>query len=225
MPPSSGKQYIQKSHSLIKEYTIGDMAFVVKHNVTGNINFNNVIQILKKIPLPIIQTVDAIYIGEFSFLKKRQVDALFDERTIYVSNDQENEQQLLKNIVHEFAHGCEEAYYRDIYEDGAIKEEFLKKRIRMFEILEAYGFNKIPKESFLNPEYNENFDLFLYKTVGYDKLNSLTSGIYLSPYAATSLREYFANGFEKYFLENSQEVERISPALYQKLILFSQKPV
>ena len=51
----------------------------------------------------------------------------------------------------------------------------------------------------MNPNYVLEFDEFLYKTVGYDLLRDLTVELFVSPYAATSLREYFANGFEHYF--------------------------
>jgi Mlc titration factor MtfA (ptsG expression regulator) len=42
-------------------------------------------------------------------------------------------------------------------------------------------------------------------------------GLFVSPYGATSLQEYFANGFEKYFLENPRAVRDISPVLYRKI--------
>lgn len=219
------KKYINKSQPLIREYVIGDMAFVVKDGLVGNLDVSGVLQLIKNMPLPIQQTVDAVYIGDFPFLKKREVDALFDQRTIYVSNEQQSVQELLKNIVHEFAHGCEETYYEDVYGDSAIKDEFLNKRQRLFEVLTAYGFSQMQKEDYLNAEYNAEFDEFLYKTVGYSKLGTLSRGIFLSPYAATSLREYFANGFEKYFLDNREQVKIISPNLYQKLELFTNKPV
>ena len=40
-------------------------------------------------------------------------------------------------------------------------------------------------------------DDFLYKDVGYALLNNLVMGLFPSAYAATSLREYFARGFEE----------------------------
>lgn len=221
----SKRRYIQKNRNPIQEYRIDDTVLLIKNALTGDIDINRVLGVLKQLPSPVMQTADAICVGDFFFLKKRQVEALFDDRTIYITNVQESESEFLKNLVHELAHGCEETYYGDIYEDGTIKEEFVNKRNRMYEILSAYGYNQMPKESYLNPEYDENFDLFLYKTVGYPKLDSFLNGLFLSPYAATSLREYFANGFEKFFLQNPEEVAKISPALYSKIILFSEKPV
>jgi hypothetical protein len=216
---------IIKQKNPIQEYRIGETVLLVKNKFTGDIDINQVVTTLRSLPLPILNVASAICVGDFFFLKKREVEALYDDRTIYITNEQEDYKKFMKNLIHELAHGCEESYYGDIYEDGTIKDEFLKKRIKMYEILSAYGYDQIPKESYLNPEYDETFDLFLYKTVGYDKLGALVRGIFLSPYAATSLREYFANGFEKNFLDNSEEVIRISPVLAQKLKLFTQIPV
>jgi len=43
-------------------------------------------------------------------------------------------------------------------------------------------------------------------------------GVFISPYAATSLREYFATGFTDFFMSNHRDDLRGNcPALYQKL--------
>jgi len=42
-------------------------------------------------------------------------------------------------------------------------------------------------------------------------------GIFIRPYAATSLREYFAVGFETYYLKNSAEIRDISPVLFNNI--------
>jgi hypothetical protein len=44
-----------------------------------------------------------------------------------------------------------------------------------------------------------------------------TAGIFIRPYAAISLREYFATGFEAYYLGNKIHLEKISPMLYDKI--------
>ena len=62
--------------------------------------------------------------------------------------------------------------------------------------------------------------MFLYKTVGYDKLMNLVQGLFINPYAATSLREYFATGFTDFYLDSNHKfLQKISPALYKKLIM------
>ena len=64
-------------------------------------------------------------------------------------------------------------------------------------------------------EYDEEIDLFLYETVGYDALNQICTGIFISAYAATSINEYFARGFEEYFLNNPETLKQMCPRLYE----------
>ena len=42
--------------------------------------------------------------------------------------------------------------------------------------------------------------------------------IHIPKNAGTSIEEYFANGFEKYFTESPEYVKSISPVLYQKVV-------
>ena len=43
-------------------------------------------------------------------------------------------------------------------------------------------------------------------------------GLFISPYAATSLREYFATGFTDFFMEPDHRLlKSISPILYKKI--------
>jgi hypothetical protein len=67
-------------------------------------------------------------------------------------------------------------------------------------------------------EYDSKLDLFLYKEIGYGNLCSMTMGLFVSPYGATSLREYFANGFEEFFSGDREYLKRISPELFNKLM-------
>ena len=50
----------------------------------------------------------------------------------------------------------------------------------------------------------------------------MVSGLFNSAYAATSLREYFANAFEEYFLGNRKNLSKISPQLYKKIDFITQ---
>ena len=48
-------------------------------------------------------------------------------------------------------------------------------------------------------------------------LRMATTGIFIRPYAAVSLREYFATGFEAYYLGQQNTLEKISPILFDKI--------
>ena len=74
-----------------------------------------------------------------------------------------------------------------------------------------------------NPEYNETFDKHMYSDIGYDKLRLITPELFYSPYAITSLREYWANGFENYLLGDRAALKDISPVLYRKIYNLFEK--
>jgi hypothetical protein len=115
------------------------------------------------------------------------------------------------------AHNVESVYGADVYGDHDIIQEFIAKRKRLQDVLESQKLYCDPR-LYIQMEYSKTFDDFLYKTVGYDRLAQLTTKLYVSPYAATSLREYFANGFEHYFVdENPKYLRSVSPKLYNKI--------
>ena len=71
----------------------------------------------------------------------------------------------------------------------------------------------------MNLEYDEEFDMFLYEKVGYDKLAVMLQGVFISPYAATSLQEYFATAFTDFYMEPNGHayLKKISPEVYKKI--------
>ena len=78
------------------------------------------------------------------------------------------------------------------------------------------GYNVYLKD-FLESNYSKEFDMFLYQEVGYELMTTLTMGLFVSPYSVTSLREYFATGFEKYYLKDRRYLKNISPILFEKI--------
>jgi hypothetical protein len=154
-----------------------------------------------------------VYIGNFKDLGTRS--AAFTNGGIYMRADEPTSFDYLQNFVHELAHSLEAEYGMEMY-SAAVKEEFSGKRERLRHILESQGFTINPA-LYQFTEYNQKFDEFLALEVGYPTLLTLTMGLFASPYAATSLQEYFANGFEKYILENPRIVRDTSPILYDKI--------
>lgn len=176
--------------------------------------------VLKKIesdlPEHIIYDVDSIYVGDFKPLNDRQVDSLYISGSILISNNQDSNKTLFDTIIHEFAHAVEEVATSFIYSDGEVQNEFLQKRMYLYNILkDDYRLNK---KAFVSTKFSQEFDDFLNKEIGYDNLGIITSNLFLSPYGATNLREYFANCFEHYYRSSPQEVRRISPQVYKKVV-------
>ena len=75
---------------------------------------------------------------------------------------------------------------------------------------------------FINTEFDKKMDTFLYKTVGYEKMTNMAPSLFIRPYAATSVREYFATGFEDYYLEGGLKLKNISPVLYSRIELLDK---
>lgn len=179
--------------------------------------FDEVIEKIEKtIPSYLFDEIDEIFVGSFSENDNRALEAHYESGAIYVTNDMSTAKDYVENIVHETAHSIEQSMGRSIYGDKKIEEEFLGKRDALKRTFSANNFD-VSKMDFKNVEYSEIFDLYLYKDVGYDNMNSMTSGLFYSPYAATSISEYFANGFEKFFLEDRKHLKKISPQLTIKI--------
>lgn len=185
-----------------------------------NVDVEEVVsKIESKIPSHLLSEVEMIIIGWFDEFKERGLNAFYDGGTLYVSHIQDDSADMYDDLIHEISHSLEEPYGYFLYGDKKIEEEFLRKRKYLHDILWKMGF-KIPEKVFMNTEYDKEFDMLLYQEIGYNKLSDILSGIFISPYAPTSLREYFATGFTEFYTHPDTHgfLQKISPALYQKLI-------
>ena len=206
----------------IKHFTTFGVEVFIKDEVTNGVPARAVInKALKKIPNHLLSNLDSIYIGEFDFLKDREAQAVYENSSIFVTNEQDSELDMLDDIVHEIAHSVEEKYAQQIYQDKKIESEFLHKRKNAWMLLRDNGIDS-ELQDFLNLEYSEDFDSFLYHDVGYPTLAMVTANLFYSPYALTSLNEYFANGFEAFYAGGDiSRLKAISPAIYSKIAALS----
>jgi len=168
------------------------------------------------IPEHLRSEIEMIIFGQFDEFTERSLNAFYKDGALYISNVQDSEEDLYDDLVHEISHSIEEIYGYEIYADDKVKDEFLRKRKFMHDLLWAKGY-KTPLSFFSETEYNKEFDMFLYEDIGYDVLSQLLVGLFVSAYAATSLREYFATGFVEYYIDPSHAaLKKISPELYKK---------
>ena len=184
-----------------------------------NIDIDAVLEdVEERIPSFMLSNIESIYIGDFDSLKDREMNAVYADGAIYIASAELfDDEDLVDDIIHEIAHSLEETYAIDVYGDGQLEREFIMKRLQLFDALRNEDIPFLPRDYFLKTEYSSEFDKFLYKMVGYPLLTSLTMNIFASPYGITSLREYFANAFEKYFMGSAQEIKNISPQAYKKI--------
>ena len=210
--------YIKESlNSSLEKLLYNKITVFVKDPLPGNVSLDYVLTSVEKaVPEHLVYGIDMVYVGDFEEFHENNTNAAYKDGALYITNHQTDEADMIDDIIHEIAHSCEESYYPLIYPDGHIQSEFIEKRRKLYETLRVEGYN-VSLESFLNTEYSKEFDELLYKEIGYDKLVFFTMGLFVSPYGATSYREYFANGFEHYFLNDSQYVKVVSPAVYEKV--------
>ena len=220
---SSGlRGYVKKSSTKALnervEYSLfGNVYVYVKDPLPQEVDLTLVLQKVENtIPRFLAQAVESIFIGQFEELISRDVAAVYDSGTIYLTNEQESDDDMFGDIVHEIAHYVESWAGMSVYGDGDIEKEFLIKRKKLFDILSSMGYN-ISLLDFVNVEYSKKFDFFLYKSVGYDKINMLAANLFLNAYSVTSIREYFATGFEEFLLGDKIELNNISPILFKKV--------
>jgi|688.fasta_scaffold136833_3 hypothetical protein len=207
-----------------KEFFINGVLFFVSDPLPDGVEPLAVKKrIEKKIPKRLFQNLDYIFVGDFPELKLRDVQSVYMRGAIYINHENQTEDGLYKAIIHELAHSIETTFGSKIYEDNEVAAEFVGKRKQLRSILKTQGHELKDPTIFIRAEYNPEFDNFLYKEVGYDKLNQLCTGLFASPYGATSLREYFANGFEHFFLNDPEYLSKISPKLYSKILSLTSK--
>jgi hypothetical protein len=212
------RESVERNRRGRKEYHLfGRILVSVKGDISPNVDFDKIIiDIEKHVPEHLFEEIDDIFIGSFSENDSRALEAHYESGAIYITSDLASNHDYAENIVHETAHAIEGRMGLTIYGDGKLEGEFLGKRERLAARIKAEGFD-ISGLDFGDPEYSKKLDLFLYENVGYEKLTNLTMGLFYSPYASTSLREYFANGFEAYFLGRREYLPKISQHLFIKL--------
>tara|TARA_R110000824_G_scaffold125567_6_gene284752 strand:- start:975 stop:1640 length:666 start_codon:yes stop_codon:yes gene_type:complete len=203
----------KKGRRLKDVYNLSGVDVYIKDRLPEEIDPDFVFNYISaRIPFHLTTGVDIIYIGQFPKMLERDIDAYYEDGAIYVTNVQEDEMDIIDDIIHELAHAAERNNDELIYGSGSLQNEFIAKRKNLATRLR--DIYDIPADFTINMEYDKYIDMFLYETVGYDILNQLVVNIFVSGYAATSVREYFARGFEEYLLGDKESLKRISPVLY-----------
>ncbi len=201
-----------------KQYTIFNSVDIIeKDPLPENVSLEQVIYKIENIlPRYMFHGIDVVYIGYFQELADRQANAMYKDGALYLTNEQSSNDDIIDDIVHEIAHALEEKYGAEIYADNSVESEFLMKRKKLESILRNHGVDT-SGYNFLQTAYTKEFDEYLYLNVGYAKLNTLSQGLFSSAYGITSLREYFANGFEEFYLGNRRYLSKTCPKLYNKV--------
>lgn len=208
------KESIKRGSKMRDHFNVGGVDVYVKDQLPGHIDLSFVFDyISSRVPFYFLKGIDIIYIGMFPEMKERDINAFFESDAIYVTNEQDDDMDLIDDIIHEIAHAVEQHHQEYIYSPGYLQREFVSKRIRLENLL-SQNYN-VPSDFVVNFDYDKDIDNFLHKEVGYDNLNQICVNIFPSPYAATSVREYWAKGFEEMFIGDRDRLRTLCPVLYK----------
>ena len=205
---------MKRSRKLKDQYSMRGTEIYINEQPPENIDLEFVFDyVAARVPKRLLDSVDVIYVGNFPEFEERDINAFYDSGAIFVTNEQDNEQDMIADIIHVIAHAVEERYNYFIYSDSSIEREFMAKRQTLYNLLDSYHMYP-PKAFLVNPEYDQVIDDYLYREVGYDVINDLVNGLFVSAYAATSLSEYYARSFEEWVFGHRAEIKKLSPAVY-----------
>ena len=221
MKKEKAVNYVKSRNKKLLEQKFKHFSVMITHPLPENIDVRYVFEDLENLfPAHFLKLIDIVYIGKYSFFEKRKINAMFSDGAMYISNDQDNNLDLKDDIVHELAHAIEDKYDDYIYYDEKIKNEYFTKlkKLKNYLTFEKYDLRGV---NFFNEQYSKEFDDFLLKDVGYEKLTGYSKDMFLTPYSITSLREYFATGFEQYFIGNKVYLKQLCPYVYKKLYLLT----
>ena len=212
------RNYIEnKVKNTTRHFKFGNVQVIEDEPISSDFNIDAVLKAIERVfPPHYFTNLKGIRIGHLDEFDKRGVNALYRDSTFYISNQQDGVSDLMDDIIHEFAHHLETLYPEIIYSDQALINEFLIKRNQLKYELQSEGY-WVDEYNFDNLKFDQDFDNFLYKRVGRNMLRLATANIFIRPYASVSLREYFATGFEAYYLGKENTLDKISPVLYNKI--------
>jgi len=212
------REYIlERVKNTTRHFKFGNCAVHEREKMPENINLPAILKTIENnLPPHYFHDLEGVIIQHIPEFDERNVNALYRDNKFYITNRQDNTKDLMDDIVHEFAHHMETLFPKKIYSDQSLMREFRRKRYELKFELQSEGY-WVEEYDFDNLKYDEKFDSYLYKRVGRNMLRMVTTGIFIRPYAAVSLREYFATGFEAYYLGQQDTLEKISPILFDKI--------
>ena len=209
---------IKRSKRLKDQFNLNGVSVIVKDALPPEVNLEFVLNYISaRVPFYLTQGIEIIYVGKFPEMEEREINAFYENDAIYVTNEQEEEMDMIEDIIHEISHAVEQSNQEFIYESGQLQREFLAKRRALSNLL-SQKF-KVPADFDIDVEYDRSIDDFLFRDVGYDALNQICVGIFPSAYACTSISEYWAKGFEELFIGETNDLKQMCPVLYRTLAL------
>ena len=89
--------------------------------VPAGIDLKSVFKTLERtFPPHYFKSLESIVIGHLDEFSERNVNAVYRDKSFYITNQQRGVNDLIDDIVHEFAHHLEILYPENIYSDKSV---------------------------------------------------------------------------------------------------------
>ena len=202
-----------------REYSMfGDIQIYIKDPLPQTVDMSMVIRRIEQhVPRDFTYGVELVVVGQFDDLDKRGVKAAFLDGAIYVTNNQDDADDIFDDLIHEISHSVEKTHASILFSDGDLASEYLGKKRRLVDLMVADGL-LVPPDVAETLEYSKEFDEFLHFELGFEKAGNYSRGLFIDSYGSVSLSEYFATGFEAYYVDkDGTALRKISPALHEKI--------
>ena len=98
---SSAKNKRSQKHFIVFD----TVSLYILNPLPENVNILEVIESVEnKIPSHLVSYIDAVYVGTFKEFEEKQINAMYRDGAVYVSNNQDNVADMVDDIIHEIAH-------------------------------------------------------------------------------------------------------------------------
>jgi len=208
---------LEKVENSTRYFRFGGIDVIEVDPVPEGIDLQAIFYSLEKLfPARYFKDLEEVRIEHIPEFDQRSTNAMYRDGVFYITNQQDDAKDIIDDVIHEFAHHLEMLYPTEIYGDKKLIKEFLTKRTQLEFELRSEGY-WTKEYDFKDLKFDTDFDIFLYKRIGKQMLRMVTANIFIRPYASVSLREYFATGFEAYYMGNKDLLKQLSPVLYNKI--------
>lgn len=207
-------EYVKKTSSVKPIFDIHGVRFYLKSPLPQNINPEELKKnIFSKLPGGLFKDINNIFIGDFEYLKNRGATAISYQNSIFLTDAQDNIEDLVNDIAHELGHSLEKKFFHNIHKNNDLKREFLSKKKLAISILKSMGFGFSPEHT-CSPEYDKEIDDLLTNKIGLHNIEKEFANLVTTPYSLVSLSEYFSEGLECFLLYDRFSLAKMCPVLY-----------
>ena len=100
------QESVKRSKRLKDQYQMNGVQVFIKDSLPEEVDPDFVFNYIgSRIPLFLTTNIDMIYVGQFPEMEERDINAFYENDAIYITNEQDDEMDMIEDIVHEILNG------------------------------------------------------------------------------------------------------------------------